>query len=37
MERTYVLINCYAGYEGPIIEDLKKMDSILEIHGTKNL
>jgi len=34
MERAYVLINCDAGYEKSIIKELKKMDSIKEIHGT---
>ena len=34
MERAYVLINCDAGYEESIIKELKKMDSIKEIHGT---
>ena len=34
MERAYVLINCDTGYEESIIEELKKMDSIKEIHGT---
>ena len=34
MERAYVLINCNTGYEESIIEELKKMDSIKEIHGT---
>ena len=34
MERAYVLINCDTGYEESIIEELKKMASIKEIHGT---
>jgi DNA-binding Lrp family transcriptional regulator len=34
MERAYVLINCNSGYEESIIKELKKMDSIKEIHGT---
>lgn len=34
MERAYVLINCDTGYEESIIKELKKMDSIKEIHGT---
>jgi len=34
MERAYVLINCDSGYEESIIKELKKMDSIKEIHGT---
>lgn len=34
MERAYVLINCDTGYEELIIKELKKMDSIKEIHGT---
>jgi len=33
MERAYVLINCDTGYEESIIKELKKMDSIKEIHG----
>ena len=37
MEIAYFLINCNAGYKGPIIEELKKMESIPEIHGSKNL
>ena len=28
MEIAYFLINCNAGYKGPIIEELKKMESI---------
>ena len=34
MERAYVLINCDTGCEESIIKELKKMDSIKEIHGT---
>lgn len=34
MARAYVLINCDTGYEQSIINELKKMDSIKEIHGT---
>src|SRR3990172_2500797 len=34
MERAFVLINCDTGYEESIIKELKKMDSIKEIHGT---
>ncbi len=34
MEIAYVLINCDLGYEEPIIEDLKHMDSISEVSGT---
>jgi DNA-binding Lrp family transcriptional regulator len=34
MARAYVLINCDTGYEESIINELKKMDSIKEIHGT---
>lgn len=34
MERAYVLINCDTGHEESIIKELKKMDSIKEIHGT---
>ena len=34
MARAYVLINCDTGYEESIINELKKLDSIKEIHGT---
>lgn len=37
MARAYVLINCDTGYEQSIINELKKMDSIKEIHGTLGL
>lgn len=34
MERAFVLINCATGSEKSIIEELKQIDSIKEIHGT---
>lgn len=34
MERAFVLINCDVGSEKSIIEELKQIDSIKEIHGT---
>ncbi|HXV66666.1 MAG TPA: Lrp/AsnC ligand binding domain-containing protein [Nitrosopumilaceae archaeon] len=34
MERAFVLINCDTGSEKSIIEELKQIDSIKEIHGT---
>ena len=34
MERAYVLINCDIGYEKSLIEQLKKIDDIKEVHGT---
>ncbi len=34
MERLYVLINCDLGYEKSLIEQLKKIDDIKEVHGT---
>lgn len=34
MERAYVLINCDTGYEKSLIEQLKKMGDIKEVHGT---
>ena len=33
MERAYVLINCNTGYEKSLIEQLKKMGDIKEVHG----
>ena len=34
METAYVLVNCDLGSEEGIIEDLKHMDSVREVHGT---
>ena len=34
MEHAYVLINCDAGYENSLIEQLKKINDIKEVHGT---
>jgi DNA-binding Lrp family transcriptional regulator len=34
MEIAYVLINCDLGTEEAIIEDLKHIDSVKEVHGT---
>ena len=34
MEFAYVLINCDTGTEKSIINELKNMDSIKEVHGT---
>lgn len=34
MTTAYVLINCELGKEGGIIENLKHMDSVKEVHGT---
>lgn len=34
METAYVLVNCDLGSEEDIIEDLKHIDSVKEIHGT---
>jgi len=34
METAYVLISCDLGYEEPVIEDLKHIDSIKEVQGT---
>ena len=34
METAYVLINCDLGSEETVIEDLKHIESINEIHGT---
>ena len=31
---AYVLINCELGKENDIIENLKHMDSVKEVHGT---
>ena len=34
METAYVLINCDLGKEEEIIENLKHLDSVKEVHGT---
>jgi len=34
MEIAYVLINCDLGSEDTVIEDLKHIDSIKDVHGT---
>ena len=34
METAYVLVNCDLGSEEAIIEDLKHIDSVREVHGT---
>ncbi len=34
METAYVLVNCDLGSEMTIIEELKHVDSVKEIHGT---
>ena len=34
METAYVLVNCDLGSEEDIIEDLKHVDSVKEVHGT---
>ncbi len=34
METAYVLVNCDLGSEETIIEDLKHIDSVREVHGT---
>jgi len=33
MEIAFVLISCDLGYEEPLIEDLKHIDSVKEVHG----
>ena len=34
MEIAYVLINCDLGSEDAVIEDLKHIDSVKDVHGT---
>jgi len=34
METAYVLVNCDLGSEVGIIEELKNLDSVKEVHGT---
>jgi len=33
METAYVLLNCDLGFEEAVIEDLKHIDSVKEVHG----
>lgn len=34
MQRAYVLINCDAGSEKSVIDDLKHLGNVKEVHGT---
>ena len=34
MATAYVLINCELGSEKSIIQELKNLDSVIEVHGT---
>lgn len=34
METAYVLVNCDLGSESNVIEDLKHIDTVKEVHGT---
>jgi DNA-binding Lrp family transcriptional regulator len=34
MVTAYVLINCELGSEESIIQELKNLDSVIEVHGT---
>jgi len=34
METAYVLINCDMGYEEQVIEELKQISDVKEVHGT---
>ena len=34
METAYVLVNCDLGSEETVLEDLKHLDSVREVHGT---
>ena len=34
MATAYVLINCELGYEESIIQELKNIDGVIEVHGT---
>jgi DNA-binding Lrp family transcriptional regulator len=34
MDIAYVLINCDLGYEEEILDSLKHMESVKEVHGT---
>jgi len=33
MKAAYVLINCNLGYETTIIDELKHLDNVKEVHG----
>ena len=33
MATAYVLINCELGYEESIIQELKNLDSVIDVHG----
>ena len=33
MKTAYVLINCDLGYEATIIDELKHLDNVKEVHG----
>ena len=34
MATAYVLINCDLGFEEPVIDELKQIDDVKEVHGT---
>jgi DNA-binding Lrp family transcriptional regulator len=34
MATAYILINCELGSEESIIQELKNLDSVIEVHGT---
>ena len=34
MATTYILINCELGSEESIIQELKNLDGVIEVHGT---
>ena len=34
MEKAYILINCDGGSERPVINQLKSLDDVKEVHGT---
>ena len=34
MATAYILINCELGSEESIIQELKKLDGVIEVHGT---
>ena len=34
METAYVLVNCDLGSEETVLEDLKHLESVREVHGT---
>ena len=33
MSRAFVLVNCDLGYEEEIIDELKQLDNVKEVHG----